>query len=279
MGDRQSIPLPRSNYQLEIILVGVTHPGNLGAVCRTMLNYGFANLRLVQPRCQPDDVEARNRAKHAGRILDDCSVYDSLESAVDDCSLVIGTSGKREIGSKTSFRHFSYPWEMVERIESFDGRVGLIFGEEGKGLSTVDLERCDFLVTLPTWEGYPISNLSHAVNVCVYELHRQRVIARQGRDPALPNIVPLKRTMNPSLKKILSKGIDEMGQALPGNDERKSSFSQTLRRGLMRSMPTNDEASRLIGGFLDATTALQFVEGDTKWKRHRRRKLSSPEEE
>jgi TrmH family RNA methyltransferase len=279
MGDRQTLPLPRSTYELEIILVGVTHPGNLGAVCRAMLNYGFSGLRLVQPRCLPDDEEARNRAKHAGRILDQCTVFDSIESATQDCSMIIGTSGKREIGTKTSFRHFSYPWEMSERLLEFDGKVALIFGEEGKGLSTPELESCDFLVTLPTWEGYPISNLSHAVNVCVYELHKSRVTLGQGKDPALPNIVPLQRNMNPKLKKILSKGIDELGQSLPGNNDRKTSFSHTLRRGLMRSMPTNDEATRLIGGLLDATTALQFVEGDTNWRRQRRRKLSSLEEE
>ena len=35
-----------------------------------MLNYGFDKLRLVNPRCSPDDEEARKRAKHAGSILD-----------------------------------------------------------------------------------------------------------------------------------------------------------------------------------------------------------------
>ena len=59
MGDRIDLPLPKSNYQLEVILVGATHPGNLGAVCRTMLNHGFDNLRLVNPICSADDVEAR----------------------------------------------------------------------------------------------------------------------------------------------------------------------------------------------------------------------------
>ena len=72
MGDRSTLPLPQSTYSLEIVLIGVSHPGNLGAVCRSMLNYGFTNLRLVNPRCEPDNIEARNRAKHAGRVLDQC---------------------------------------------------------------------------------------------------------------------------------------------------------------------------------------------------------------
>ena len=93
MGDRQNIPLPKSNYELEIVLVGINHPGNLGAICRAMLNHGFDKLILVNPNCSPDDEEARNRAKHSGRILDDVKVHNTLESAVSESSLVIGTSG------------------------------------------------------------------------------------------------------------------------------------------------------------------------------------------
>jgi hypothetical protein len=85
--------------------------------------------------------------------------------------------------------------------------------------------------------------------------------------------------MNPRLKGILQQGVMEMGQALPGNDDRKESFSQNLRRGLMRSMPTEDEATRLIGGILDATTALQYVDGNAEWKSQRRRKITPSEEE
>ena len=279
MGDRQGLPLPKRPYSLHIILVGASHPGNLGAICRSMLNYGFDSLRLINPLCSPGDIEARNRAKHAGRILDSCQVYSSIEDATSDCSLTVGTSGKREVGSKTTFRHFMYPWEFAERLESFNDSIALIFGEEGKGLSTEDLEQCDFLVTLPTWEGYPISNLSHAVNTCVYELHRSTVLSNQGSDPGLPNIVPLERSMNPTLKSILRQGIDEMGQSLPGNEERKQSFSHSLRRGILRSMPTEDEATRLIGGILDATTALQYVAGNSEWRSNRRRKITRNEEE
>lgn len=279
MGDRQGLPLPQRTYDLHIILVGASHPGNLGAICRSMLNYGFASLRLVNPVCSPDDIEARNRAKHAGRILDSCQVFDSLEDATSDCSLTVGTSGKREIGTKTTFRHFMYPWEFAERLEDFTESVSLVFGEEGKGLSTDDLALCDFLVTLPTWEGYPIANLSHAVNTCVYELHRTTVRSKQGSDPGIPDIVPLERSLNPTLKSILQQGIMEMGQALPGNDDRKHSFSHNLRRGIMRSMPTEDEATRLIGGILDATTALQYVAGNSEWRSNRRRKITRNEEE
>ena len=61
MGDRKKIPLPSSPFELIIVCVNTSHPGNLGAISRTMLNYGFDKLRLVNPECSPDDIEARNR--------------------------------------------------------------------------------------------------------------------------------------------------------------------------------------------------------------------------
>ncbi|MGB0488453.1 MAG: TrmH family RNA methyltransferase, partial [Candidatus Poseidoniaceae archaeon] len=81
MGDRMEVPLPKSSYDLDIVLVGINHPGNLGAICRTMLNHGFDKLSMVTPNCSPDDEEARNRAKHSGRILDSVIVYDNLQEA------------------------------------------------------------------------------------------------------------------------------------------------------------------------------------------------------
>jgi TrmH family RNA methyltransferase len=278
MGDRSILPLPFSTYDLHVVLVGIQHPGNLGAVCRSLLNHGFDSLRLVQPQCHPDDIEARNRAKHAGRILDSCKLYDSFEEAVSDCSLVVGTSGKREIGDKTQKRHFMYPWEFSERISRIDQSVALVFGEEGKGLSTEDLLRCDYLVTLPTWEGYPITNLSHAVHTLTYELHRHRVLQTQGDDEALPDIVPIQRGISPEQRVVLRKAIEDIAVNLPGGDERKISFTHSLTRALQRSGMEPDETNRLIGGFVDASTALEFASQYDEWKTTRRRRVVFEEE-
>ena len=92
MGERQPLPLPTGLVRVVVVLVGVTHPGNLGAICRCMLNYGFDDLRLVNPRCSPDDEETRARAKHAQRVLDNAHTFSSIEEAAADCRAIIGTS-------------------------------------------------------------------------------------------------------------------------------------------------------------------------------------------
>ena len=278
MGERSDLPLPTSAYTLHVVMVGTQHPGNLGAVCRSLLNHGFDSLRLVLPVCHPDDIEARNRAKHAGKILDSCQIYDSFEEAVQDCSLVVGTSGKREIGDKTQKRHFIYPWEFSERIYDVDQSIALVFGEEGKGLSIDDLLRCDYLVTLPTWEGYPITNLSHAVHTLTYELHRHRVLKRQGGEKALPDIVPIQRGISPEQRNVLRKSIEDIAKFLPGGDERRISFTHSLTRALQRSGLEPDQTNRLIGGFVDASTALEYATTKKEWQSSRRRRVILEEE-
>ena len=162
---------------------------------------------------------------------------------------------------------------MVGRLEGTNMNVALVFGEEGKGLSTEDLSACDAFVTLPTWEGDPIANLSHAVNALLYEIQRHRVIISQGLDDGLPDIVPLERHISPPLRTILVESIEQFANELPGKDERKDSVNQTLKRTLLRSTPTEDEATRIIGGLVDGTTALQFANDKTEWLNKRRRKI------
>jgi tRNA/rRNA methyltransferase len=267
MGDRMDVPLPKSNYELDIVLVGISHPGNLGAVCRAMLNHGFTGLSLVNPECSVDDEEARNRAKHSGRILDTAKVFTSLSDAVSNASLVVGTSGKREVGSKVLKRHFILPWEFAEKIRNLDSRVALVFGEEGKGLSTEELEMCDILLTLPTWEGYPIANLSQAVGHCVYELHRDRIlhgISIKG--------VEKKRALTPKLRQILKQSINEFSYSL--DSDKKELIADLYDRVIMRGLPIDSEAERLIGTLVQATTALQKVAQDDDWKRERRKRVT-----
>ena len=258
MGDRLPLDLPKGKVEFVIVLVGVSHPGNLGAICRTMLNYGYADLRLVNPKCSVDDDETRARAKHAQRILDEVKVYTSLGEAVTDCRAVVGTSGKREVGDKTLFRHYVYPWDMVDREEKAGGRVALVFGEEGKGLSREDLSACDYFVTLPTWEGYPIANLSHAVNALIYEAHRSRVLAGQGTDRGMPDIVPLSQVLQPNVRQALLEAIHQFATSMNGPEERLESIEHTLKRTLLKGTPSNEESTRLIGAFVEATSALEL---------------------
>jgi TrmH family RNA methyltransferase len=277
MGERRDVPLPQRGWDPIVILVKSQHPGNLGAVCRAMMNYGFTKLRLIEPQCDITCDEARNRAKHAGSILDEAGIFSTWEEAVADCNLVIGTSGKREHGPKTVFRHFLNPWDVAELGPENGGKIAIVFGEEGMGLSTPELTKCDLLMTLPTWEGYPIANLSHAVNTTLYEIHRHHILV-QGSSLGVADHLQLDRTISPEIRKLLRQAIREFGYSLTGDDKRKETYSTLLTRVIMRGMPLDIEAHRLLGAFVEATTAMQKQAGDVDWQKKRRKRLNVTEE-
>ena len=123
MGGRLEIDTPAENEKVTIVLVDPKYDGNIGAVARTILNFGINELRVVGRDGIWSD-EARNEAKHAQQILDNCAHFDSIKQAVEDCSVVIGTSEKREI-DKISFRHFVTPEEIPKRLQGVKGRLHL----------------------------------------------------------------------------------------------------------------------------------------------------------
>ena len=152
MGERREEKLPGYSEAVCIVLVEPEHDGNIGAVARSMLNFGITDLRVVGREGEWSN-EARKRAKNAQIVLDDCILSKTLDEAVSDCSIVVGTSGKREDGEKTSMRHFLLPDELPKRLSGVEGKVALVFGPEGKGLLNEQLVECDVLVTIPSWEG------------------------------------------------------------------------------------------------------------------------------
>src|ERR1700687_1379110 len=74
---------------LAVVLVSTRNPLNIGAAARAMANFGFSDLRVVNPY----DVafrEARS-AVGAAPLLQRAEEFADLAGAVADCRLVIGT--------------------------------------------------------------------------------------------------------------------------------------------------------------------------------------------
>ena len=154
--------------KFRVILVRPEVEGNIGAVARSMANFGFDELYMVSP--VGIGTEARNRAKHGNFILDGAVLTNSLEDALEGCDMVIGTTGIRNLGEKKFLRNFETPREFAERVSRARRKYALIFGPEGLGLFNEELARCDSLVSIPSSPEYPVLNLSHAVTVVLYEL-------------------------------------------------------------------------------------------------------------
>lgn len=152
---------------IRIVLVNTTLPANIGSAARAMKTMGLADLRLVDPKIFPS-AEATALASGASDILARARVVATLEEAVADCSLVIGTSAR----SRT------IPWPLMDarqageavRIESEAHQVAIVFGREDRGLTNEELQRCNYHVSIPTDEEYGVLNIAAAVQVLAYEV-------------------------------------------------------------------------------------------------------------
>ncbi|MAS63315.1 MAG: rRNA methyltransferase [Euryarchaeota archaeon] len=273
MGDYQKLPLPNFPYSLKIILVRPSIEGNLGAIARNMLNFGFNELHLVTPELTIGE-EARKRAKHAKSVLEKIKIHKSLEDSINDCSLVIGTSGKREFGDKTITRHFLAPDEISERIYNNNGKIAIVFGPEGQGLTQKELISCDLLTSIPTWEGYPIMNLSHSVSVILYELYKYHLFNKNSDDPSIrTSSISIERTLDPKIRQLLRIQLKELEEALPWPESRKHSIAKTFVRTILRGNPTDLEVQQMLGVLIDSTTAIQYANNNENWKRNRKRRV------
>ena len=65
---------------MRIVLVGTTHPGNIGVVARAMKNMGLHDLALVNPRHFPHE-DATARASGASDLLDNEMEIKTLAAA------------------------------------------------------------------------------------------------------------------------------------------------------------------------------------------------------
>ncbi len=168
--------------RIRVVLVNTSHPGNIGAAARAMKNMGLSRLWLVAPKEFPAP-RAVWRAANALDVLDAAVVVDSLDEAVADCGLVVGTSA----------RDRRIPWPLItprecgRRAVSEAGAhdVALVFGREDRGLSNDELQKCTYHVHIPANPDYSSLNLGAAVQVLCYEA---RMAALENEAGELPDL-------------------------------------------------------------------------------------------
>ncbi len=159
-------------HRENIVVVLVEPQGslNIGSVARAMGNFGFRQLRLVNPQTDHLNDEARRMAVKAGYILEQATLHKTLRSALEDCQLSFGTT--RRFGKyREDFLHPDETGEIAAP-SALEGNVALVFGREDKGLLTEELDLCQRFITIPTSDRHPSMNLAQSVSLCLYELSK-----------------------------------------------------------------------------------------------------------
>jgi tRNA (cytidine32/uridine32-2'-O)-methyltransferase len=152
---------------IRIVMVGTTHPGNIGAAARAMKNMGLSDLALVAPKTYPS-AEAYARASGADDLLASARVYGVLSDAIADCQRVVGASARLR----------TIPWpqlspracaEMALR-DAARHKTAILFGREHAGLTNEELEYCHYLLHVPCDPAFSSLNVAAAVQIVAYEL-------------------------------------------------------------------------------------------------------------
>ncbi len=163
---------------IDIVMVNTTHAGNIGAAARAMKNMGIGQLVLVDPIAAVDE-EAITRASRADDILERVRIVPTLEDAIADSVLVVGTSARS--------RHI--PWPLMSPrqlggsvipVAQAGGRISLVFGRESRGLTNEELHLCHAHVHIPTEESFSSLNVAQAIQVLCYEMRLAAMEAEQA---------------------------------------------------------------------------------------------------
>jgi tRNA/rRNA methyltransferase len=138
---------------------------NIGAVARVMANFGLSDLRLVRPRDGWPQERAWASASGANWPLDDARVFERLEDAIADLTLVFATTARpREAALPVITAR-----EAATRLRAHGSATGLLFGGERAGLQADDIALCQAIVTIPVDARFHSLNLAQAVAINAYE--------------------------------------------------------------------------------------------------------------
>lgn len=222
---------------LHVVLISPRNPLNIGAVARAMSNFGFFDLRLVNPYRLAVD-EARSGV-NAGEVLRRAREFPTIAEAVADSGLVVGATGTVARDLKTPvFRLELGAAALRDAIAT--GEASLVFGSEKHGLSREEISYCHHLIHIPTRPAHDSMNLGQAVAVCLYELIRSGAAAS----------APQERTQRASaetldrLHSLLFRLLQDSGYAKPRIAE---STGKKLRQLLRRMNPSTTDADLLLG--------------------------------
>ncbi len=153
-----------------VVFVEAETPGNVGFLARSMKNFGLEKLILINP-CKLTK-EAYFQASHAQDLVKNSVKFESLAKFLEkqDVDFVVGTTGMPG-GSYRLARIPIKPEKLANNLK-IKGKIAILFGREGNGLSNQEIELCDTIVSIPTHTSYPVMNISHAAAIIFYELFK-----------------------------------------------------------------------------------------------------------
>lgn len=231
----------------KIVLVRPRDPNNIGAAARAMKNFGFRDLTVVG--LHPPTWSEVTSAVNATDVLTQAQVCATLDEAIADCNLVVGTTDRTRVAGKQTVYT---PFDLSRDLAEAKYKLALVFGTEKHGLTNEDLSYCHRVMSIPTEPDCPSMNLGQAVAICCYELIRDR-----AQDSIVPR--PAETATARATEAMLQLSLEVLRQidfVLPGNEP---DLTQRLRGSLLRLEPTKYDIEMLCGILSRIKRGLDFT--------------------
>lgn len=212
------------------VLVEPQGPRNVGGVARVLRNFGFSDLRIVGDPAIVRHDEAVANAMAGKGVLARALVVASLEEAREGLDALVAATkrpGRRRAPCLA-------PWELAAMVRGSTRRLGIVLGNEVRGLSRESLRLCELVVRIPALPPDDSLNLVQAVGILAYELRRPAA-AEEGPDAAGLRAID-------DVVAHAGRTLSAVGFLSPGDPLRALG---KVRRYLLRHPPTEREIGLL----------------------------------
>ena len=151
-----------NNEEFVLLLDHLEDPHNLGAIIRICEAAGVKS--IILPRDRQVQVNATVMKTSVGtldnvNLVSVSNLVNAIEKLKDAGYWVVGTALENSVDYRTI---------------DYSGKIALVIGNEGKGISDLVQKKCDFLAKIPMYGETNSLNASVAAGIMIYEVIRNR---------------------------------------------------------------------------------------------------------
>ena len=150
------------NDDVVVILDHLEDPHNLGAIIRTCEAAGIRS--IILPKDRQVQINATVMKTSVGTLdnmnmISVTNLVNAINKLKDNGFWIVGTALENSVDFKTI---------------DYSGKIALVIGNEGSGISNIVANNCDFLAKIPMYGKTNSLNASVAAGIMIYEIIRNR---------------------------------------------------------------------------------------------------------
>ena len=152
----------KNNEEKVVLLDHIEDPHNLGAIIRTCEAAGIKS--IIIPKDRQVQVNATVMKVSVGtldnvNVIQVTNLSNTIDKLKDNGYWIVGTA----LENSVDYRDIDYK-----------GKIALIVGNEGSGISNLVMKKCDFIAKIPMYGTTNSLNASVAAGIMIYEMIRNR---------------------------------------------------------------------------------------------------------